>query len=168
MIRRRKKYIDPHQQTRLAFEIVLLVLIFPVLFYILTISDLWSKVFFGSRAEVMQELFLSQLLLLKQAWHVILVILVFIVFLSILFTHKIFGPIYRFKQILQAKLDGENEVYFSLRRGDYMQDFAALVQKVALCKIDVPQDIQLRSNGDVFEMQDEGEMVEKSEQVLEE
>lgn len=162
--RRRTKYIDPKQQSRLAFEIILMVITLPALFYIFTISELWTLIFFGDQAETMRNLFHSQLMLLKKAWLVILIILVFIVFLSVFFTHKIFGPMFRFRQILEAKLNGEGDIYFTLRKGDYFQDFSHVVQKIALCKVDVPQDVKLRGDdGEVFDMSSNEEVQEEEE-----
>ncbi|MCB0272186.1 MAG: hypothetical protein KDD46_04155 [Bdellovibrionales bacterium] len=150
--RRRKKYVDPKQQSRLAFEILLMVVVLPSLFYIFTISELWTTIFFGSQAETIRGLFYSHLILLKKAWHVIFLILLFIVFLSIYFTHKIFGPMVRFQKVLEAKLKGEGDIHFTLRRGDYFQDFSKIVQQIALSKIEVPKEVLLRSEGQLFDM----------------
>jgi hypothetical protein len=128
--RRWIKFIDPKQQTRLALEIVLLVLLFPVLFYILTVSELWSTIFFGDQAEVMRNLFYSQLMLMTKAWHVILLIVLFIAFLSVFFTHKLFGPIYRFTQALEEKMEGQKDIYADIRKGDYFEEFAQLVKRI--------------------------------------
>lgn len=155
--RRRVKFIDPKQQSRLALEIILMVLALPVMFYMFMVTDLWTRVFFGqTQGMAMKAFFETQLGMMAKAWPVIVVCLVFIVFISIFFTHKIFGPMYRFQKVLEAKLRGEGDQFFVLRRGDYFQDFSEVIKLIALSKVEVPKDVELRAESDeVFDMDEE-------------
>jgi|GEM_PF-4797885 len=124
------KLIDVKQQLRFALEVVVLTLAFPMLFYILTVNPKLAHFFFGSQALELSQAFHQHFLLLAQAWHVALIILLFIVIVSVFFSNKIFGPMYRFKTALEEKMDGEKNIHAKIRTGDYFQSFSELIQQI--------------------------------------
>lgn len=129
-IPRRVKFVDQKQQTRFAFEILVMMVLFPLLFYVLVTMKPFSTILLGKNAEVLSILFANQIEMIKSVWWVVLFVLIYVMLLSILMSHKIFGPIYRLKQAVQAKLNGDKEIYCKLRKGDYFMDFADLLGKL--------------------------------------
>ena len=130
LIPRRVKFIDPKQQSRFAFEIVVIMLLFPVLFFVLVTIPPFSTIFLGKNAEVLSLLFVNQLRLFQEVWWVVAFVVGYIILLSVLLSHKIFGPIYRMKQAIQSKMNGEEKIYCKLRKGDYFVDFAEQLSKL--------------------------------------
>jgi hypothetical protein len=73
--------------------------------------------------------------LMDHVWRQILFRLIFfaipavfvIVALSIVFTHRVAGPLYRLEQILDRLIGGEDVEPANLRKGDELQDLAAKI-----------------------------------------
>lgn len=129
-IPRRIKFVDQKQQSRFAFEILVIMMLFPVLFFVLVTIPPFSTILLGKNAEVLSTLFANQVQMILQVWWVVLFVLIYIILLSILMSHKIFGPIFRLRQAVQAKLNGEKDVYCKLRKGDYFSEFADLLGRL--------------------------------------
>jgi type II secretory pathway component PulF len=128
--RRRKQFIDRKQQTRFAFEILFIVILFPFLFYTLVIIPPFSTMLLGKSAESLSVLFENQLNMIGSVWWVVVFILVYIALLSVWMSHRIFGPIYRLSQAVKAKLRGEEKIHCKLRKGDYFVDFASELEQL--------------------------------------
>jgi nitrogen fixation/metabolism regulation signal transduction histidine kinase len=60
----------------------------------------------------------------------ILIIVVQIALLTIFFSHKLAGPIYRFEKMCHTLIDGNYTDKIYLRRGDEMQNLALLINEV--------------------------------------
>lgn len=128
--RRKTKFIDRKQQTRFAIEVLVIMVLFPLLFYILVIIPPFSTIFLGKNAEVLSALFINQLYMIKSVWWVVVFVLVYVAILSVFMSHKIFGPIYRLSQAIRQKLNGEENIHCRLRKGDYFADFADLLREL--------------------------------------
>jgi hypothetical protein len=64
-------------------------------------------------------------------WWAVLITVFFVGCSALLFSHQIFGPIRRFEAVLlQKKGDPQQTVNCKLRRRDYFQDFAQLLEEV--------------------------------------
>lgn len=124
------KLIDVRQQLRFALEVIVLTLLLPMLFYILTVNPKFGAVFFGDQASQLSHAFHQHFLLLAKAWHVILLIIILIVVISVFLSNKIFGPIYRFRTAIEQKIDGEKNIHAKIRDGDYFQSFSSLIQEI--------------------------------------
>ncbi len=59
--RRKTKFIDRKQQTRFAIEVLVIMVLFPILFFTLVIVPPFSTIFLGKNAEVLSTLFINQL-----------------------------------------------------------------------------------------------------------
>jgi len=59
-----------------------------------------------------------------------LVIIIQIVLMTVFFSHKLAGPVYRFEMLCHAVLDGNYTDRVHLRRGDEMQNLATLLNEV--------------------------------------
>jgi uncharacterized membrane protein (DUF485 family) len=128
--RRKTKFIDRKQQTRFAIEILVIMLLFPLLFFVLVIIPPFSTIFLGKNADVLSALFINQLYMIKSVWWVVAFVLVYVAMLSIFMSHKIFGPIYRLSQAIRQKLDGQENIHCRLRKGDYFIDFSDLLREL--------------------------------------
>ncbi len=128
--RRKTKFIDRKQQTRFAVEILVIMMLFPLLFFVLVIIPPFSTIFLGKNAEVLSALFINQLYMIRSVWWVVLFVLIYVAILSIFMSHKIFGPIYRLSQAIKQKLNGDEDIHCRLRKGDYFIDFADLLREL--------------------------------------
>lgn len=128
--RRKTKFIDRKQQTRFAIEILVIMMLFPLLFFVLVIIPPFSTIFLGKNAEVLSALFINQLYMIRSVWWVVLFVLIYVAILSVFMSHKIFGPIYRLSQAIKQKLNGDENIHCRLRKGDYFIDFADLLREL--------------------------------------
>ena len=64
-------------------------------------------------------------------WWVLAIALGFVAYFSVLFSHRIFGPIRRFENLLLKKRDDPSAIVrCNLRTADYFQDFSHLFEQV--------------------------------------
>ncbi len=61
---------------------------------------------------------------------VIAIMMVCILFISLIYSHRIAGPTYRFKKSLRAVIDGDLNAQFFLRKKDEFHEVAALLTEV--------------------------------------
>jgi hypothetical protein len=101
---RKRKLIDKKQQLRFAFELVVYAMLFPMYFLILSLAAAITKSFMGEHTERMQPLY-ELLVFCTGHWWEFLVALAMVSGISILFSHKIFGPIHRFESALIQKTE---------------------------------------------------------------
>jgi len=108
--KRKYKFIDRKQQTRFAVVLGLYALMFPILFLTLTMIPPLTQVFVGDREEIIPLIYLVGFAV--RHWWVVLLALGFVAFVSVLFSHQIFGPMRRFEIALEQK----NKVNFVNQR----------------------------------------------------
>ena len=126
---RTRKFIDKKQQLRFAFELVVYAMLFPMYFLILSLAAAITNSFLGNHTERMQTLYELYVFCTGHWWE-FLVALAMISGISILFSHKIVGPIHRFEKALIQKTENPVEpVNCKLRSRDYFQDFALRLQE---------------------------------------
>ncbi|MDA2928356.1 hypothetical protein MYX84_00155 [Acidobacteria bacterium AH-259-O06] len=129
--RRRYQFIDRKQQIRFAVELGLHALLFPMLFLILTLASPLATVLVGEDAEHAQPLLQLFVGFCLEHWWVVLLALGFVSYVSVLFSHRIFGPMRRFENaLLQKKNNPLEPVRCSLRQGDYFHKFSKLFEEV--------------------------------------
>jgi hypothetical protein len=114
---RKRIWIDPFQ-TKLFVRIIILCLIYQVALWILLIGT--------QQVVVCLETLLQQPLpggrwVLTGA--VLLLLAPLLIMDVVRFTHRLVGPLYRFRKIVQALADGEPVPRVRLRRGDFLHDF---------------------------------------------
>ena len=125
LIRRRRKLIDRKQQLRFAVEITLYAFLFPMIVVILAMGErlsIWLIRWERTHAPSLPIAFLNFCL---TYWAETLLALVLVGCISIWFSHKIFGPVYRFQDALQRKRKTPSDrVSCRLRRKDYLHAFS--------------------------------------------
>ncbi|MDA2929183.1 hypothetical protein MYX84_04405 [Acidobacteria bacterium AH-259-O06] len=127
--RRRLRFIDKHQ-VRFAVEIGLYALLFPLVFLITSIAAHFSIWLIGVDAEIIHPLLRGFLGFCISHWWGVLLALGFVSYISVWFSHKIFGPLRRFENALaQKKKHPAEPVQCRLRGGDYFHEFAKLFEE---------------------------------------
>ena len=85
----------------------------------------------GSDAAAVKPVILNFLRISIDHWWVILLALFFVSYFSVLFSHRIVGPMRRFENALLKKRENpDREVRCNLRTGDYFHDFSHLLEEV--------------------------------------
>ena len=63
-------------------------------------------------------------------WPAVILAMILIFLHSVRASHKVAGPLYRFKLVLEALKEGEISSPISIRKGDYLQQEADLINQV--------------------------------------
>ncbi len=124
---RKQKFVDTKQQARFAIELTIYALLFPLLFVVISLIYPISKKLPGVARKDLEPLN-AILAFCLEYWWALLVALAIVGFISVLFSHRIFGPMQSFERaLLQKKLHPTEPVDCSLRPDDYFQDFSDLL-----------------------------------------
>lgn len=127
--RRKQKSTDGRQQTRFAIELTIYALLFPLLFVVISLIYPIAKQLFGVATEDLEPLN-AMLAYCLEYWWALITALALTGFISVLFSHRIFGPMRSFKQaLLQKKLHPTEPVDSELRPDDYFHEFSDLLAK---------------------------------------
>ena len=123
-VARTKSFIDRKQQLKFCVELVLYALVLPLLLLtFLSVEPLASWLVkgdaAGSRAAVVE---LIQICL--QNWWVIVLAVLITAITSVLFSNRIFGPLHRLGNALEAAMAGESTELYAVRKGDYLRVFS--------------------------------------------
>ena len=122
---RKLKFIDKKQQIRFAIELGLYALLLPLFFLVISLADPIASLVMGRTTT--QPLLYMILAFCADRWWALLFALSFVVSFSILFSHRIFGPMRSFENaLLQKKLHPTEPVPCRLRSDDYFHDFSEL------------------------------------------
>lgn len=121
---RKLKFIDKKQQLRFAMELALYAMLFPLFFLVLSLADPIANSLMGKHTEKILPLY-SLLAFCTEHWWEFIFALALVSFVSILFSHRIVGPILRFENALIQKTENPSEpVNCRLRPKDYFQEFS--------------------------------------------
>ncbi len=122
---RKSKFIDRKQQIRFAIELGLYALLLPLFFLVISLADPIAGLVMGRTTA--QPLLYMILAFCADRWWALLFALSFVVSFSVLFSHRIFGPMRSFENaILQKQLHPTEPVPCKLRSDDYFHDFSEL------------------------------------------
>ena len=126
---RKQRFIDKKQQLRFAGELALYMMLFPLFFLILSLADPVVNSFMGKHTEGILPLY-SLLAFCLEHWWEFLLALGLVGLISILFSHRIVGPMRRFENALAQKTEHPTEpVNCRLRSKDYFQEFSRHLDK---------------------------------------
>ena len=127
--KRKRRFIDKKQQIRFAIEITVYSLLVPMAFLILAAAEHFSTWMLGGSEESIHPLLREILALFLQHWWGAILAVGVVAYVSIWFSHKIFGPIYRFELSLERKKSHPQEqVSCRLRKNDYFRDFSTTLE----------------------------------------
>ena len=128
--KRRRVLVEDFQYRLLAFNLLYslttLVIFAAVLFVPLVIRLESSTLSLAERHEVATQ-FLS---LDARVWPPILVVFLLLAIHSVLISHRIAGPLFRFRRLLEAVADGDLSVRLSIRGSDYLAKEARLLNEM--------------------------------------
>jgi hypothetical protein len=123
--RRKRRFIDQKQQVRFAVEVGLYTVLFPLVFLIVALGDHFATWLIGANVESIHPLLREVIGFCFSHWWAVFLALGFVGYVSVWFSHKLFGPVYRFETALRQKQENPSQqIYCQLRRGDYFQDFS--------------------------------------------
>lgn len=127
--RRKQKLTDRGQQARFAIELTIYAMLFPLLFVIISLIYPIAKQLLGVATENLEPLN-AMLAFCLEYWWALIVALALTSFISVLFSHRIFGPMRSFEQaLLQKQLHPTEPVDYELRPDDYFHEFSELLAK---------------------------------------
>ena len=128
--KRKRRFIDEKQQLRFAIEITLYALLFPLIFLIVAIGDHVATWLIGANVESVHPLLRGLLGFFISYWWAVLLSLGIVAYISIWFSHKVFGPVYRFEDALRQKKKNPAEpASCRVRRKDYFHEFSKLLEE---------------------------------------
>ena len=127
---KKKYFIDKRLQTKYALLTILLLLIYSMLFAFILFTPYIFKLETGTTLEEKAAAARMLLELHKSVWPALGTVVAILGILSIYVTHKIAGPVYRFKRDLAEVCAGNLDISFRLRRRDDLKDLAESLNMV--------------------------------------
>jgi hypothetical protein len=115
-----------------------IVLSFAPSFYVLATTD---------DLKSLESASIEFLVLHERLWPGMLLSLAGIFGYSLYFSHRIVGPVFRINSILRALLEDRTPDVLKIREGDYLQETAALLERLA-AKIVAPREENRQRSGD--------------------
>ena len=126
-ILRRTQFLIDEFQYRILFLHVLyfvaLILVFTSAIFVPLIMDLQNGVLSFAERHVVANQFLS---LHSRIWPAVLILFVLLSAHSVFVSHRIAGPLYRFRKVMKTVASGDLSVRFTLRKKDYLEKEADL------------------------------------------
>lgn len=122
--RRRQFFIDKQFQTKYMLLTILMLLAYTAVFVVIIFTPYILPLHFNLPMEERAEAARVLLILHKNVWPALLLVIPLLGTLSIFITHKIVGPIYRLKKALKEITEGNLDTRVTLRKGDDLQDLA--------------------------------------------
>jgi len=130
-LRRRKYIVNRDLQVSLLRNSFLYVLLFVavigVVFFVPLLAELTET---GSAGERTVQVGNQIRYLYTYFWPAVILAMILIFLHSVRASHKVAGPLYRFKLVLEALKEGEVSSPISIRKGDYLHSEADLINQV--------------------------------------
>jgi len=125
VFRRKKKFINAKSQISFAFWLTLYQFAFFALILMVMFLPPLSNIL---KPEFTDPAFIGKgfLDILLAKWPFVILILVVMIFFANLFSHRVVGPAYRFKEILKSLLEKNLDIRFKLRKWDYHKELEPL------------------------------------------
>ena len=122
--KRRKFFIDKQLQTKYIVLTILMLLIYSFLFVVFLIFPYIVPL--TSDAPIAEQADAARMLLSlhKSIWPALGAVILIMSSLSVFITHKVAGPVYRFKKVLAEVSGGNLDISIKLRDKDDLKDLA--------------------------------------------
>jgi methyl-accepting chemotaxis protein len=122
--KRRQYFIDKQLQTKYIVLTILLLVIYTFLFVVILIFPYIVPLTLEAPLEEQAEAARMLLTLHKSIWPALGLVMLIMSSASIFITHKIAGPVYRFRKVLAEVSDGNLDISIKLRDKDDLKDLA--------------------------------------------
>ena len=122
--KRRKYFIEKKFQTKYLLLTILLLVTYTFVFLIILFAPYILTLYFDNPLVEKADASRTLLILHRNIWPAIGIVIILFAILSIFVTHKIAGPLYRLKNILSLITQGNLDVKVKLRKGDDLKDLA--------------------------------------------
>jgi methyl-accepting chemotaxis protein len=120
--RRKKKIIDFIGQLQMAIEVLMHVILFGVLTILVIYMDPLATMFSEHSLETHQNLLAALMEINFGKWPFLIIICLVVSLSSVLFSHRILGPSYKIKMMLNKYASRDLVVPTYLRKHDYLMD----------------------------------------------
>ena len=122
---------DRRFQFGLAWRMLLVFLLFFVAGILLVFAPSVIGLLTGADLAELEPAAEEFLILHQRIWPAVLFILVGVFLYTLVFSHRIAGPIYRINKAIEMMLRGECPKRITLRKGDHFQETAELLERLA-------------------------------------
>ncbi len=129
--RRRGRLIDRRFQLGLAWRMMIVYFLFFLGGLVIVFAPSMYRLATGSNVNEMEPAAREFLILHVRVWPAVLFIFGGVFAYTLLFSHRIAGPIYKINTILRKMLGGEYPDKVTLRRGDFFHDTAELIEHLS-------------------------------------
>ncbi|MFQ5596840.1 MAG: hypothetical protein ACE5GK_02200 [Nitrospiria bacterium] len=130
--RRQKKYINRQIQGRIAAIVVLNGLMYIFLLSVLIFAPLAYRIYSENITPELQQAADAFLALHEHFWPAIFILLSVIGLHSIRISHRMAGPVYRFKETFKEMQRGDLSTHITLRSGDFFVDLMEEFNKTTI------------------------------------
>ena len=122
--KRRRYFIDKRLQTKYVVLTILLLVVYTFLFVVILTFPYIVPLASSAPIEEQAKAARTLLTLHKSIWPALGVVMLIMSSASIFITHKIAGPVYRFRKVLAEISDGNLDISVKLRDKDDLKDLA--------------------------------------------
>lgn len=129
--RRRGRLIDRSFQVGLAWRMMIAFFLFSLGGIVIVFAPSMYLLATGSELEELAPAAREFLILHNRVWPAALFLFGGIFVYTIVFSHRIAGPVHRINGILRKMLSGEYPETVTLRRGDFLHSTAALLEQLS-------------------------------------
>ncbi|HJX14987.1 MAG TPA: hypothetical protein VJ386_04585 [Candidatus Deferrimicrobiaceae bacterium] len=129
--RRKSRLVDRRFQLGIAWRMLVAFLLFFVVGIFLVFAPSMIALLTGTDLEKLGPASEEFLILHRRIWPAVLVVLAGVFVYTLVFSHRIAGPIYRINSVLQLMLKGEYPEKVTLRKGDHFQSTAELLESLS-------------------------------------
>jgi hypothetical protein len=129
--RRKTRLADRRFQFGLAWRMLLVFLLFFVAGILLVFAPSVIGLLTGADLSELEPAAEELLILHQRIWPAVLFVLVGVFLYTLVFSHRIAGPIYRINKAIEMMLRGECPKRITLRKGDHFQETAELLERLA-------------------------------------
>jgi hypothetical protein len=127
LFKRKHMFIDRPQQFKFGLDLCMHALLFPMILLTVFFVEPFPSWFIKGGGAESRQVVASFMSLCLENWWVVLFAISSLAIMSVLFSNKIFGPIYRCSRNVEKVMEGDKHTSFKLRSGDYFEEFAELL-----------------------------------------
>ncbi len=129
--RRKTFLINREIQIGITVRFIVVFVLFMLLATLIVFFPSALKLFMGHGSEELARPAREFLILNKRVWPMVILVIGGFVVYSVLFTHRLAGPVYRLNKELKKLIDGTFPERIALRDKDFFKETAALLEELS-------------------------------------